>query len=151
MVDRAGSDAAKSPSTCCLGRGRTRSKFVAGPEGIELVDKASLDASAAYKIVKAARRQIDTGFITAKQLYDKRQNLLRLTLGSQNLNTRTLALLQDRFCRLHCADGIGEDDAREFSVFDHRSGRAGSRICEAMLGPQRDWQKLAKCGPPIAP
>jgi DNA repair protein RadA len=34
----------------------------------ELVDKASLDTSVAYKIVKAARRQIDTGFITAKQL-----------------------------------------------------------------------------------
>jgi DNA repair protein RadA len=52
----------------------------------ESVDKASLDASVAYKIVKAARRQIDTGFITAKQLYDKRQNLQRLTLDSQNLN-----------------------------------------------------------------
>jgi DNA repair protein RadA len=52
----------------------------------ELVDKASLDSSVAYKIVKAARRQIDTTFITAKQLYDKRQNLQRLTLGSQNLN-----------------------------------------------------------------
>jgi len=52
----------------------------------EMVDKANLEASAAFKIAKAARHHIDTGFITAKQLYEKRQNLLRLTLGSNNLN-----------------------------------------------------------------
>jgi len=52
----------------------------------EMVDKANLEASVAYKIAKAARHHIDTGFITAKQLYEKRQNLLRLTLGSNNLN-----------------------------------------------------------------
>lgn len=45
-----------------------------------------MESSTAYKIVKAARHQIETGFITARQLYDKRQNLQRLTLGSQNLN-----------------------------------------------------------------
>jgi len=52
----------------------------------ELVDKAGLDASTANKIVKAARRQITADFITAKQLYDRRQNLRRLTLNSINLN-----------------------------------------------------------------
>jgi DNA repair protein RadA len=50
------------------------------------MDKAGLDASAANKIVKAARRQINTDFVTAKQLYDRRQSLLRLTVGSNNLN-----------------------------------------------------------------
>jgi DNA repair protein RadA len=52
----------------------------------ELMDKASLDASTAGKVVKAARQQIKTDFDTAKQLYERRQNLVRLTLGSNNLN-----------------------------------------------------------------
>jgi len=52
----------------------------------ELIDKASLDASTANKIVKAARLQINTDFVTAKQLYERRQNLVRLTMGSNNLN-----------------------------------------------------------------
>ena len=52
----------------------------------ELMDKTSLDVSLASKIVKAARRQIDMGFVTAKQLYDKRQTLLKLSTGSNNLN-----------------------------------------------------------------
>ena len=52
----------------------------------ELIDKASLDASTASKIVKAARLQINTDFVTAKQLYERRQNLLRLTTASNNLN-----------------------------------------------------------------
>lgn len=52
----------------------------------ELIDKASLDASTANKIVKAARLQINTDFVTAKQLYERRQNLVRLTTGSNNLN-----------------------------------------------------------------
>jgi DNA repair protein RadA len=50
----------------------------------ELVDKAGLDTSLASKIVKTARRQINTDFLTAKQ--EKRKSLLRLTLGSNNLN-----------------------------------------------------------------
>jgi nucleotidyltransferase/DNA polymerase involved in DNA repair len=48
----------------------------------ELLDKASLDATTASKIVKAARLQVNMDFVTAKQLYERRQNLLRLTLGS---------------------------------------------------------------------
>jgi hypothetical protein len=52
----------------------------------ELMDKTSFDASVASKIVKAGRRQIDIGFVTAKQLYDRRQTLLRLSTGSSNLN-----------------------------------------------------------------
>ena len=51
-----------------------------------MIDKADLDASTANKIAKEARQQINTDFITAKQLYDRRRNLLRLTLGSNNLN-----------------------------------------------------------------
>ena len=70
---------------------------------------------------------------------------------ARDCSLSSLALLSDRFCRLHCADGIGEDGAWEFSVFDHRSGRAGSHGCGAMLAYHIDWQKVAKRGPPIAP
>ena len=52
----------------------------------ELVDKASLETSVAQKIVKAARETIHTDFITAKQLWERRQNLERLDLSSSNLN-----------------------------------------------------------------
>ena len=52
----------------------------------ELVDKAGLESSAAIKIVRAARQTIHVDLLTAKQLYDKRQSLLRLSTGSENLN-----------------------------------------------------------------
>jgi DNA repair protein RadA len=52
----------------------------------ELVDKAGLDSSAATKIVRAARQTIHIDLLTAKQLYDRRQSLLRLNTGSENLN-----------------------------------------------------------------
>jgi len=40
----------------------------------ELTDKAALDASTANKIVKAARREINTDFITAKQPHEESWN-----------------------------------------------------------------------------
>jgi len=52
----------------------------------EVMDKANLESSAAIKIIKAARQTIDFDFINAKQLWERRQNLLRLTIGSSNLN-----------------------------------------------------------------
>ena len=52
----------------------------------ELVEKASLEASVAHKISKAARETIQTDFVTAKQLWERRQTLLRLSFGSNNLN-----------------------------------------------------------------
>jgi DNA repair protein RadA len=52
----------------------------------ELVDKADLETSAAIKILKAARQTIQLDFITAKQLWEHRQGLLKLTFGSNNLN-----------------------------------------------------------------
>ncbi len=52
----------------------------------ELVEKASLESSVAQKIVKAARETIHTDFVTAKQLWERRKDLLRLTLGSSNLD-----------------------------------------------------------------
>jgi DNA repair protein RadA len=53
----------------------------------ELVEKAGLESSVAQKISRAARETIQTDFVTAKQLYERRQNLQRLTLGSSNLDT----------------------------------------------------------------
>ena len=52
----------------------------------ELVDKAGLENSVALKISRAARETIQTDFITAKQLYERRQNLQRLSFASNNLN-----------------------------------------------------------------
>jgi DNA repair protein RadA len=52
----------------------------------ELVDKAGLESSVAIKIVRAARQTIHVDLLTAKQLYDKRQSLLRLSTSSENLN-----------------------------------------------------------------
>ncbi len=52
----------------------------------ELVDKAGLESSVALKISRAARETIQTDFITAKQLYERRQNLQRLSFASNNLN-----------------------------------------------------------------
>ena len=52
----------------------------------ELVEKAGLEASVAHKISKAARETIQTDFVTAKQLWERRQTLLRLSFGSNNLN-----------------------------------------------------------------
>jgi len=53
----------------------------------ELVEKAGLETSVAHKISKAARETIQTDFVTAKQLWERRKTLLRLSFGSNNLNT----------------------------------------------------------------
>ena len=52
----------------------------------ELIEKAGLENSVALKISRAARETIQTDFITAKQLYERRQNLQRLSFASANLN-----------------------------------------------------------------
>jgi len=52
----------------------------------ELIEKAGLESSVALKISRAARETIQTDFITAKQLYERRQNLQRLSFASSNLD-----------------------------------------------------------------
>ncbi len=52
----------------------------------ELVEKAGLENSVAYKVSRAARETIQTDYITAKQLWERRKSLLRLSFGSNNLN-----------------------------------------------------------------
>ncbi len=52
----------------------------------ELIEKAGLENSVAIKISRAARETIQTDFVTAKQLYERRQNLQRLSFASNNLN-----------------------------------------------------------------
>ena len=52
----------------------------------ELIEKANLEHSTALKISRAARGTIQTDFVTAKQLWEKRQTLQRLSFGSNNLN-----------------------------------------------------------------
>src|SRR5437660_11412539 len=52
----------------------------------ELIEKAGLENSVALKISRAARETIQTDFITAKQLYERRLSLQTLTMPSTNLN-----------------------------------------------------------------
>ncbi|MBO0887785.1 DNA repair and recombination protein RadA [Candidatus Bathyarchaeota archaeon] len=52
----------------------------------ELIEKAGLENSVALKISRAARETIQTEFVTAKQLYERRQNLQRLSFASSNLD-----------------------------------------------------------------
>ena len=52
----------------------------------ELVEKAGLENSVALKISRAARETIQTEFVTAKQLYERRRNLQRLSFASPNLD-----------------------------------------------------------------
>lgn len=52
----------------------------------ELVEKAGLETSVAYKVSRAARETIQTDYVTAKQLWERRKSLLRLSFGSNNLN-----------------------------------------------------------------
>jgi DNA repair protein RadA len=52
----------------------------------ELMDKAGLESSVAQKISRAARETIQTDFVTAKQLYERRLNLQRLSFASSNLD-----------------------------------------------------------------
>ena len=52
----------------------------------ELIEKAGLENSVALKISRAARETIQTDFVTAKQLYERRQNLQRLSFASTNLD-----------------------------------------------------------------
>ena len=52
----------------------------------ELIDKAGLENSVALKISRAARETIQTDFITAKQLYERRKELQRLSFASSNLD-----------------------------------------------------------------
>jgi DNA repair protein RadA len=52
----------------------------------ELMEKAGLENSVAQKISRAARETIQTDFVTAKQLYERRLNLQRLSFASTNLD-----------------------------------------------------------------
>ncbi len=52
----------------------------------ELMEKAGLESSVAQKISRAARQTIQTDFVTAKQLYERRLNLQRLSFASSNLD-----------------------------------------------------------------
>ncbi len=52
----------------------------------ELVGKAGLSEAAAAKIVEEARKHTSTDFITAKELWDKRKQMNRITLGFDSFN-----------------------------------------------------------------
>jgi DNA repair protein RadA len=53
----------------------------------EVMDKANLESSAVTKIIKAARQAIQLDFINAKELWEKRQGMLKLTTGAKNFDS----------------------------------------------------------------
>ena len=67
----------------------------------ELMDKANLDSSTALKVVKSARQTIQSDFITAKQLWERREKISRLTFGSDNLNKLLGGGLKPSHHRVH--------------------------------------------------
>src|SRR5207253_11333979 len=52
----------------------------------ELIEKAGLENSVALKVSRAARETIQTDFVTANRLYERRLNLQRLSFASTNLD-----------------------------------------------------------------
>ncbi|MEM4245947.1 MAG: DNA repair and recombination protein RadA [Candidatus Bathyarchaeia archaeon] len=52
----------------------------------ELIEKAGLTIESSIKITDAARQLLKTDFITAKQLWDQRKNMLRLNTSCKTLN-----------------------------------------------------------------
>ena len=53
----------------------------------EIAEKTGIGFNTVLSIVKAAREKLGVDFITAEDLWKKRQNMKRCTTGSNNLNT----------------------------------------------------------------
>ena len=53
----------------------------------EIAEKTGIGFNTVLNIVKAAREKLGIDFITAEDLWKKRQNMKRCTTGSNNLNT----------------------------------------------------------------
>jgi len=52
----------------------------------EIAEKTGIGFNTVLNIVKAAREKLGVDFITAEELWKKRQNMLRCSMGSNNLN-----------------------------------------------------------------
>src|SRR3989304_2714348 len=52
----------------------------------EIADKAGIGFNTVLNIVDAARKLLCSDFITAEELWKKRQNMLKCSTGSKNLN-----------------------------------------------------------------
>jgi DNA repair protein RadA len=52
----------------------------------EIADKAGIGFNTVLNIVDSARKQLRSDFVTAEELWQKRQNMLKCSTGSKNLN-----------------------------------------------------------------
>lgn len=67
--------------------GYTTSEALSVTPPKEITEKTGIGFNTVLKIVKAAREQLGIDFITAEDLWKKRQDMKRCTIGSENLNT----------------------------------------------------------------
>ncbi len=115
----------------------------------ELVEKAGLENTAAYKISRAARETIQTDYITAKQLWEKRQTLQKLTTGSQNLDKLLGGGLETQaITELVGEYGAGKSQicmrlSLNTQLSNHEGGLEGKTLfldTEGTFAPQRVYQ-----------
>ncbi|MCW8802432.1 MAG: DNA repair and recombination protein RadA [Candidatus Bathyarchaeota archaeon] len=66
--------------------GLTTSEALSVTPPKEITEKTGIGFNTVLKIVKAAREQLGIDFITAEDLWKKRQDMKRVTTGSENLN-----------------------------------------------------------------
>ena len=66
--------------------GLTTSEALSVTPPKEITEKTGIGFNTVLKIVKAAREQLGIDFITAEDLWKKRQDMKRITTGSENLN-----------------------------------------------------------------
>jgi len=66
--------------------GLTTSEALSVTPPKEITEKTGIGFNTVLKIVKAAREKLGVDFITAEDLWKKRQDMKRCTIGSENLN-----------------------------------------------------------------
>jgi DNA repair protein RadA len=69
-----------------LRAGFTTVKAVAVTPAREIADLAGMGSDTAVKVCRLARMHVDPGFVPALEILDMRQNMIRCTTGSQELN-----------------------------------------------------------------
>src|SRR5713101_8479452 len=104
----------------------------------ELVEKAGLETSVAHKISKAARETIQTDFVTAKQLWERRKILLRLSFGSSNLDT----LLGGGLETQAITEFVGEFGAGKVLFIDTEGTFAAQRVFQMAQASGQDADKI---------
>ncbi len=113
----------------------------------ELIEKAGLESSVALKISRAARETIQTDFITAKQLYERRQNLQRLSFASSNLDKLLGGGLETQAITEFVGEfGAGKCIAKDSIIFTSTGPTIASELSLADSPLEVDSQKHVTSG-----